>query len=67
MMKRLKVKKLLPKMGLFTIPQQTSDPNIFMPVQMLKVNDHVYPIKNICLCVCVCVCVCLCVCDKIST
>ncbi len=55
-------------MGLFTIPQQTSDPNILMPVQMLKVNDHVYPIKNICLCVCVCVCVrvCLCVCDKIS-
>lgn len=48
MMKRLKVKKLLPKIGLFKIPQQTSvGPNIFMPVQSLNVEVPVYPLTSI--------------------
>lgn len=45
-MKWLKVKKILPKIGLFILPQQISvGPNIFMPVQLLHTKDPMYPIN----------------------
>lgn len=42
----MKVKKILPKIGLFILPQQISvGPNIFMPVQLLHGKDPMYPIN----------------------